>query len=191
VRASEPVRQYAQRAMSLPNMSDPELDAVARKVIAAGLIPKEVLAELRAGVSRPKLEDAHDAEIVFKRGDVDASVEILKRAIRLQEQELQAEKKRVIQQLHATLRPDRQRLVSELANALIQLSQIITEEANLERWLASSDPDLVSSIRPRLFPLGLLENAGVLRWKRESIEEGMLTREQIDALDNIPVSRWQ
>ena len=185
LRASSQARQFADRCAPLPNMADQDLDSIARDVIAAGMVHKELLLELRSKVPppRPPIEDTYDAGTVTALNDERGTIELLQRAIGLQERELQTQKRLAMQHLNATLKPERRALISKLADALIQLSNALVEEKAFDEWLASADPDLIANVRPRLFPILLLQNPEVSHWLTESAEDNMLTPEQIEAIE--------
>jgi hypothetical protein len=186
IRASSQARQFAGRgALILPSLSEPEFNSIAHKVIAAGMVPKELLGELRSKAPLLQIQDSYDAAILSALNDERATVELLERAIRLQEKELQTQKRSAMQQLNASLRPERTGQIGALTDAVTVLAGAIKEEEAFETWLAGADPDLVRSMRPRLFPTLLLANKELFDWLRQCIEEAVLSPEQIQALEAV------
>jgi hypothetical protein len=189
-RANAAVRQLASRDLPpLPNLDGGELATVIQKVIDAGGVPSELLRSLRSRMNPIPVGDEWDRQMLDDRDSARAKVELVKLAIEQQTTVARKQKDAALSTVALEMRPARLAITERLSAALVQLSEAIAEERELEERLAQIDADLLR-LHPRLFP-HLLENRELYDWLGQAIEAGMIGAEVRNTLASAITSTTQ
>jgi hypothetical protein len=163
---SSSVKQYLSRAVSvMPQMTEPEFDAIARAVAANGAIQDELMKQLRLRAPRPRFTDQEDLALIDEVSDAIRAVELFKRAITLQEREISLHKKSAIGEVCKSVQGERERIGRRVAEAALNLVDAVVEEKKFLDGLISQDPAIPASLTLPPFPGGVqLSDLATRRW---------------------------
>jgi len=174
------LRRYSLSSNGRPaGMPDEDFDAVAAKILIDGTAKH--LAEIRKLVSYPEtLRVFYGIDTLIARDDARCAIELLRRAIKLQESRLKECERLAVEEMTVELKPERQRLVGAIVAALTQLSEAKREEWRFADKLLQAEPDLAGGLRPQLFPNHV--DSKIIQWLGEVQDAGMATHQQISGL---------
>lgn len=139
-----------------------EMTDRARALLADDAIPRPEADRTRV---RQDLETIHD------------QLAVVRRAIELQRQVVDEERRRVSREICTRLRPRHRAIVQRLAAALRELAAANAEEEDFRRALADAGVEFTGELRPMpVSHIGRLEDdySGASYWLREAKEHGLL-----------------
>lgn len=137
----------------LPNMTDAVFDDMARKIAAnSGDIPDALMDRLRFGAVKPRFPDENDTEAFNTVADATRRVELLTRAVVVQERAVVAIKKLAIAAACESTQSVRSRIAREVADAVLSLAIKLSEENAIVAGLREQDSSIPGLLRPSPFP---------------------------------------
>lgn len=154
----------------LPHMTDAVFDDMARKVATNnGDIPDSLMNRLRFDAPKATFPDENDTETFNTVADAARRVELLARAVAVQERAIVAIKKIAIAAVCESTQSARSRIAREVADAVLQLAAKLREENELIAGLREQDKSIPDILRPQPFPIALL-STDVTRWLAAVLE---------------------
>ena len=152
---------------------------MARQLIKGGDVITEVRAARSVGLcanlySRLNFNDKDDLTFVKELDDYRAAVTVLERCVRLQNAEVLSQKNIAIVEIAKALRPRRERIARQIAEAFMALRAALAEEQSFGEELATQDAGFAHQMRPAIFPMLLLSDAEILSWIGEAQAAGLM-----------------
>ena len=156
----------------MPATTDAVADDMARKVAESGSISDSLMNRLRFGapVNTLRVGDEDLTEEFNVVADAARSVELLARAVKVQERSVLAEKKLAIGAACESTQSVRSRIAREVADAFLGLAIKLSEENAIIGGLREQDSSIPGLLRPPPFPIALHSNQDVIRWLAAVLE---------------------
>lgn len=165
-RASSTVKfQLLRGTRVLPQMTDPVFDDMAAKIAANdGEIPETLVVRLRFDSPKSPFTDENDTEDFDRATDATRVVELLARAVRVQERTIAAEKNLAKIAIVADKRNGHALRARRLGEAAINIAALVLENNAFIEELRLQDEMLPDLLEPGAFPLSLASDSAVCQW---------------------------
>jgi hypothetical protein len=171
-RASSTVKHQLSRSTRvLPLMTDAVFDDMAAKIAANdGEIPEALLVRLRFDSPKSPFTDENDTEDFNRAADAARVVDLLARAVRVQERTIASEKKLAKIAIAADKQNSHTLRARRLGEAVINVAALVLENNAFIEDLRLQDESLPSLLEPGSFPLALTSDSAVCRWVASALQ---------------------
>lgn len=167
-RVSSEARHYLTHGIRVLALEDSAIEKGVVKIIAAGCISRELMAEMRHGAVQPPFTDS-DLEIISEIQEGYAAQQLFGRAIAVQQQEVSRLKKLASLEICNSLRGERERIARAVADALVKFAAALREEYEFADRLRAQDAAIPALLSPRPFPVPIPSDPAVIQWIEEAL----------------------
>lgn len=166
-RVSQEARHYLTHGVRVLTMNDAVIEKGVIKIIAAGCVSRELMAEMRSGAVKPPFTDSHDLEIIGELQEGYAAAELFGRAIAIQKQEVSRLKKSATLEICESLKGERERIARAVADTFVRFAAALREEYEFADRLRAQDAGIPAMLSPKPFPVPIPSDPAVLQWIAE------------------------